>query len=164
MKIKITSINNKLIASLTAITLMLGTTGVAHYVETNKSRFVYKKDAQGKYVADNAIEGKYLNNYYVILTKTDDKDNISIGRKETEPITWKQTYYDAFSNDNIIYQEKDDEFANVECRTIPLTEFILYYDGIIKEEYTSKELEDIYTKITTDFKVDTNTKRLVLNK
>ena len=164
MKIKLTSINRKLIASLTAITLMVGATGVAHHVETYKSRFVYKKDDQGKYVASNAIESKYLNNYYVVITKADDKDSINIGRKVIEPITWKCIYYDAFSNNNIIYQEEDDKIANTECRTIPLTEFILYYDGIIKEEYTSKELEDIYAKITNDFAVETNANKLVLSK
>ena len=164
MKIKFTSINHKLIASLTAITLMVGTTGVAHHVETYKSRFVYKKDDQGKYVASNTIESMYLNKYYVAITKSDDKDNISIVREEIEPLTWKCTYYDAFSNNNIIYQEEDDKSANTECRTMPLTEFILYYDGIIKEEYTSEELEDIYAKITNDFEVDTNANKLVLSK
>lgn len=163
MKIKITSINQKLIASLTAATLMLGTAGAAYYVETNKSRFVYKKNIQGEYVAINAIESQYLNNYYVVITKTEDKDYIGIGRKETDLITSSQVYYDAFSNDKIIYQEKNNEFANTRCMTIPLTEFILYYDGVIKEEYTSEDLEDIYTKIINYFKVDTNTKRLVLN-
>ena len=163
MKIKLTSINHKLIASLTAITLMVGTTGVAHHVETYKSRFVYKKDTKDKYVASNTIESNYLNNYYVVITKTDDKDCISIGRRAIEPITWKHKYYDAFSNDNIIYQEDDDKSANTECRTIPLIEFILYYDGVIKEEYTSEELGEIYAKITSDFKVETNTKKLVLN-
>lgn len=164
MKIKFTSINHKLIASLTAITLMVGTTGVAHHVETYKSRFVYKKDDQGKYVASNTIESMYLNKYYVAITKSDDKDNISIVREEIEPLTWKCTYYDAFSNNNIIYQEENHKSANAECRTIPLTEFILYYDGIIKEEYTSEELEDIYAKITNDFEVDTNANKLVLSK
>lgn len=164
MKIKLTSINHKLIASLTAITLMVGTTAVAHHVETYKTRFVYKKDDQGKYVASNTIERQYLNNYYVIITKSDDKDSISIGRKVIEPLTWRCIYYDAFSNNNIIYQEEDDKIANTECRTIPLTEFILYYDGIIKEEYTSEELEDIYAKITNDFAVETNANKLVLNK
>ena len=164
MKIKITSINNKLIASLTAITLMVGTTAVAHHVETYKSCFVYKKDDQGKYIASNAIERQYLNKYYVVITKSDGKDNINIGREEIEPITWKRTYYDAFSNNNIIYQEEDDKSANNECRAMPLTEFILYYDGIIKEEYTSEELEDIYTKIINDFEVDINANKLVLSK
>ena len=164
MKIKFTSINHKLIASLTAITLMVGATGVAHHVETYKSRFVYKKDDQGKYIASNAIERQYLNKYYVAITKSDDKDNISIVREEIEPLTWKCTYYDAFSNNNIIYQEENHKSANAECRTIPLTEFILYYDGIIKEEYTSEELEDIYAKITNDFEVDTNANKLVLSK
>jgi len=163
MKIKLTSINHKLIASLTAITLMVGATGVAHHVETYKTRFVYKKDDQGKYVASNTIESIYLNNYYVIIAKTDDKDSIGIGRKVIEPLTWRCIYYDAFSNNNIIYQE-DDKIANTECRTIPLTEFILYYDGIIKEEYTSEELEDIYAKIISDFEVNTNANKLVLNK
>ena len=164
MKIKLTSINHKLIASLTAITLMVGATGVAHHVETYKTRFVYKKDDQGKYVASNTIESIYLNNYYVIITKTDDKDSIGIGRKVIEPLTWRCIYYDAFSNNNIIYQEENHKSVNAECRTIPLTEFILYYDGIIKEEYTSEELEDIYAKITNDFEVNTNANKLVLSK
>ena len=164
MKIKFTSINHKLIASLTAITLMVGATGVAHHVETYKSRFVYKKDDQGKYIASNAIERQYLNKYYVAITKSDELFRHNIGRKVIEPLTWRCIYYDAFSNNNIIYQEEDDKSANTECRTMPLTEFILYYDGIIKEEYTSEELEDIYAKIINDFEVDTNANKLVLSK
>ena len=93
----------------------------------------------------------------------EDTDNyyINLGRKGSEK---NETYYDAFSNNGVIYQSGAEGFTNVEYETMPLTEFILYYDGIIKEEYTSEELVDLYAKIISDFEIDVSNKKLVLNK
>lgn len=156
MKIKLTSINSKLVAGLTAFTLMTSMTGC-----TQHERFIYTKDEEGVYTSTNTIENRYLKNYYIIITKIYDKYYINLGRKGSEK---NETYYDAFSNNGVIYQSGAEGFTNVEYETMPLTEFILYYDGIIKEEYTSEELVDLYAKIISDFEIDVSNKKLVLNK
>lgn len=158
MKIKITSINSKLIAGITAFTLMTSMTGC-----TSNDKFNYTKDENGIYTAINTINNRYLNDYYVVVTKIYDKYYTNLGRRVAIS-SGKVKYLDVFSNNGIIYQNYGDEFTNVECETMPLMEFILYYNGIIKDEYTAEELSEIYNKIISDFEIDVSTKKLVLNK
>lgn len=159
MKIKITSINSKLIAGITAFTLMTSMTGC-----TSNYKFNYTKDENGVYTATNTLKNRYLNDYYVVITKIYDKYYINLGRRVEISRGSKVKYFDVFSNNGIIYQNYNDEFANVECETMPLMEFILYYNGIIKDEYTAEDLSEIYAKIISDFEIDVSTKKLVLNK
>ena len=161
MKIKLTSINSKLVAGMTAFTLITTSmTGCSK--STPENRFVYTENEKGEYICSNSLKNRYIDDYYVVITKVYNKYSINLGRRKSSMNGI--TYFDVFSNTGIIYQAYGAEFKNVEANTIPLTEFLIYYNGLVKEEYTEEELKEIYNQILNDFKLDEENKKLVLKK